>query len=237
MNNSNSAFRTNGSSVHSSRSTTPEPVADLPPAQLFEQSDERVPTPFPLAQQPIDEPIGNPLQLPSSLSASWVYPAPPLPLVMPIPSSRSRSPIQHAVVNMQLSNSGSSSNSIPPVALTPTVIIIDYPHALSNSESQTSFEAYGHLIRRLHEDRRMNEENRSRSVASGLYQYANMLMPSLPDYETSSCDDLGVEAEQQRQYRRETKRFLSCMCFAGALFGAGIFGQQMGVVFFQSHLK
>lgn len=278
MSNSKSAFHTNGSSVHSSGSTTPEPVADLPPAHLFEHADERVPTPFPLAQQPIDETIGNPQQYPLSLSSSWVCPPPPLPLAMPIPSSRSRSPVQHGVINMQPSNnesssisiprspihhavvnmqpsnsdsssisitrgdhyvvvnirpstSGSSSISNPPVPLTPTVLITNYPYSLSSSVSQLSAVAYGDMRQRLHLDRQMNEATPSRSVASGLYQFASMVVPFLPEYETSSEDDLGVLAQRRRKDRQENTGLAILWICAAAVVGGIYFGKRMGYTF------
>lgn len=219
-------YKLNGSSSNSSRSSSPEPNVDQPLAQILEDPEERVPTPFPIVQQPIDQPVGE---------------LPPLPLVMPVPRSPARSPARHQPLNQQPSNSGSSSSdrNPPPIPLSPTVHVIHYyPYSLSGSSSAVSFEAVGHLIQRLREDRRMNEEMRSRSVASGLYEFANMMMPQLPEYESPIYDDESYEDDEtRRRRRRENRRFFYGMCVATGLISSALIGQQIGNIIFNWNFK
>lgn len=221
----------NGSSVHSSRSTSPEfeEVGDLPvqgARQIMENSEERspTPTPHPVVQQQLDaEPIQGAVPLPMNRTL------PPLPLAMPIRSRRmSLSPLRHEILSPQQSNSGSSSDV--PVPLTPTVHVI-HPFPLSGSSSDASFEAFSHLILRLREVRRMNEESRSRSVASGLYEFANMMMPGLPEYEAPIFEDFDAIEELRQRRRREGIRFCCIMGVSAGLIASVVVGQQLSFVY------
>lgn len=203
----------NGSSDHSTRSSSPEIefVGDLPPGQPFEQAEQRVPTPFP--------PIGP--QLNEDL--------PPLPLVMPLP--------RQLPLNQPLSDDSSSSDEFPPVPLSPIVNVIEHkPYTLSNASSTYSCQAVGHLVRRLHDDRRLSET--SPSVSSGLYEFASMMIPGLPEYpeyREHSDDpvlpgvDFDAESLQQRDRSdRNGKRFVKSMYMITALISSMLVGQQVG---------
>lgn len=244
MNNKPSyAYHVNGSSVHSSPSVSPdtEPVAELPNQplpQIFEHPEERTPTPFPSPQspqQPIDQPLPDLMSILSTSPGRQPNPNPQHSIS--IPATPTRQPL-HPSLNPQPSNSGSSSSDIPPNPLTPVVTIISNPFAtMSGSSSTASFHAFDYLIRRLREDRRINEESRSRSIATGLYEIANMILPQLPEYEDTVYDDLGQEEENQRRRRRETRRFIMGWCIVTGLIGTAVLGQQLGTALYFWNIK
>lgn len=244
MNNKPSyAYHVNGSSVHSSPSVSPdtEPVAELPNQplpQIFEHPEERTPTPFPSPQspqQPIDQPLPDLMSILSTSPGRQPNPNPQHSIL--IPATPTRQPL-HPSLNPQPSNSGSSSSDIPPNPLTPVVTIISNPFAtMSGSSSTASFHAFDYLIRRLREDRRINEESRSRSIATGLYEIANMILPQLPEYEDTVYDDLGQEEENQRRRRRETRRFIMGWCIVTGLIGTAVLGQQLGTALYFWNIK
>lgn len=235
--NSKPTYQTNGSSVHTSRSSSPdvEPVAELPmqnPGRMFEPPEQRVPTPFPLLQQPIDQTIEDhiPVPAPSSSSSSALEcELPPLPLAMPIARPSTSRPLSPFRLLLVPPLSPASSDDVPPVPLSPIVHVrYPFPHSLSVSSSAASFEAVSHLIRKLREDRRTYEDTRSRSVASGLYEFANMLMPRLPEYEAPIYDDLTQQEELEHRRRRDALRCFYWVCGAVVLVGSGLAGQQIG---------
>lgn len=230
--NSDRKYQLNGSSVHSSRSSSPdvEPVGELPQGagQMIDFPEERIPTPFPIVQQQLDEAIGG--IIPSPL-VPLECPLSPLPLQMRIPSTSTlQSPLRHPMLSPQHSI-GSSYSGIPPVPLSPSVYIYN-PFPLSCSSSDTSLGAMGHLIKRLREDRHENEMTQSRSVASGLYEFANLVMPSLPEYQSPVYEDFDVEEELRRQHHREGTRFFRFMCVATGLIGTAVVGQQLSYLIF-----
>lgn len=229
------ASQLNGSSVHSSRSVSPEPVADLPIQplpQMFERPEERVPTPFPSPPQPIiDQPLSEIISIPST-SGHPPFPIPQHSTIIAI------SPTRHPLVIPQLSNSGSTSSDIPPNPLTPTVNVISHPfYGLSSSSSTSSFHGIEQLVRRLKEDRRINAEFQSRSIASGLYAFANMMLPALPEFEESVFDDLGQEEVTERRSNQESRRFIIRWCVTTGLIAAVLVGQQLGTAFYFWHIK
>lgn len=233
------AYQVNGASVHSSRSSSPdvEAVADLPNqahVHILEHPEERVPTPFPAVQQPIDVPIlhhslGDLIGPIPVTSSSAACPPPP-----PLVNNNITAPSPSRPLLPQTSNSGS--DEIPPTPLTPVVNVIN-PFHLPASSSAGSFQAVEHLIRRLRDDRRMNDESQSRSVASGLYQFANMVAPRLPEYEASSTEDFDLGEEWEQSSNPESTSFLWRLVLATGLLGFTIIGHHIGNILYLSRSK
>lgn len=252
----------NGSSISPtpSLSPEPEPVGNLPQAdiRIYEQPEERVPTPFPGAQPTLSpgpyifQPSASTFEPSTSGEPIWSGQAStsgqPLTTGQPSSSgqlstsdhsctsgpSTSTAPTGHRTINSQPSSSGSSSPSVAvPNPLTP-IVNINNPHpALSGSSSHTSsFQAVEHLIRRLREDRRRNEESRARSVASGLYQFANMVMPRLPEYEAPIYDDFEFEEDLEQRSRGTRRRYRWHLTLATGFIGMALLGHQLGSLYY-----